>query len=92
MNKFFSFLFLVIFPGFLLSQIAKCLFFDGSGEQVTIPAQVGQALGNKNFTFEMKINGNEGDMPTHGALLSNRTSINTGFYIGIHDYLEWFGL
>ena len=89
MNKFFQILSLLIFLCLIFAQTPNCLFFDGSGEQVSIPATVDQSLGNNNFTFEMWINGHEGDMPNHGALLSNRTSINSGFYIGIHDY--WNG-
>lgn len=65
-----------------------CLGFDGINDQVSIPAEVGQTLGDGDFTFEAKINGLEDENVT-GSILSNRVSTNSGIHMFIHTY--WGG-
>ena len=65
----------------------QCLSFDGS-DRVAIPSTIGQSLGSNDFTFEANINGLESDI-SHGTILSNRTSTNSGVHLFIHDY--WGG-
>lgn len=66
----------------------NCLSFDGVDDQVSIPLEVGQALGSQDFTLEAQIQGNEADNST-GTILSNRASFNSGFTMFTHNY--WGG-